>query len=123
MTMRKLAPILLILAASVAVTSTVATARTSTAKSTTRTVKVGDDYFVGDGKARTVTVKRNTRVRWKWAGNSAHDVTVRKGPVKFRSPVKSSGTYSRKMTRIGTYRIYCSIHGAAAQSMTLKVVR
>jgi plastocyanin len=41
--------------------------------------------------------------------------------VKFRSSAKSSGTYKRKLTRAGTYRIYCSIHGAADQSMKLVV--
>jgi plastocyanin len=33
----------------------------------------------------------------------------------------SSGTYSKKVTKAGTYKIFCSIHGAANQSMILKV--
>jgi plastocyanin len=41
--------------------------------------------------------------------------------VKFRSSAKTSGTYKRKMTRAGTYRIYCTIHGAGDQSMRLVV--
>jgi plastocyanin len=48
-------------------------------------------------------------------------VVVRSGPAKFRSGAKSSGTFKRKLTRAGTYRIYCSIHGAADQSMKLVV--
>jgi len=32
-----------------------------------------------------------------------------------------SGSYTRRMTRRGTYRIVCKIHGGADQSMTLRV--
>jgi plastocyanin len=88
---------------------------------TTRTIKIGDNYFVRDGSAPTVTVKRDTRVTWRWAGNSPHNVTVRTGPVRFHSTTKTTGTYVKRLTRRGTYKIYCSIHGAADQSMTLVV--
>jgi plastocyanin len=88
---------------------------------TTRTVKVGDNYFVRDGSAPTVTVTRNTRVRWTWVGDSVHNVVVSRGPVKFRSKRMTSGTYARTMRTRGTYRIFCEIHGAADQSMTLRV--
>jgi plastocyanin len=87
----------------------------------TTSVKVGDDYFVRDGGVPTVTVKRGDTVRWRFAGDSAHNVRVKSGPVKFASPVKSSGTYAKKLTKAGTYRIYCEIHGLDDQSMILKV--
>jgi plastocyanin len=91
---------------------------------TTKSVKIGDNYYVRDGKPfPTVTVKRNTRVRWNFRGDKPHDVTVSKGPVKFASKAMSEGSYSRKMTRRGTYKIYCTIHGAGDQSMTLRVTR
>ncbi len=95
----------------------------SVAAAATRTIKVGDDYFVKDGRAQTVTVKKDTRVRWTWVGDSAHNVTVTKGPVRFHSKDQTTGTYSKKMTRRGTYKIVCTIHGASKQSMTLRVVR
>jgi plastocyanin len=41
--------------------------------------------------------------------------------VKFHSSARTSGTFKRKLTRAGTYRIYCTIHGAADQSMRLVV--
>jgi len=88
---------------------------------TIRTVKVGDNYFVRDGGTPTVTVTRDTRVRWRWSGNSFHDVTVVGGPVRFKSRAMDSGSYTRRMTRRGTYRIVCKIHGGADQSMTLRV--
>ena len=88
---------------------------------TTRTIKVGDDYFVKDDTKITVSVRRNTRVKWIWRGASPHNVTVSRGPVRFRSKTMTEGSYARTMKRAGTYRIYCTIHGRADQSMTLKV--
>ena len=69
----------------------------------------------------TVTVKANTRVTWRWAGDSDHDVSVSRGPIRFHSKIQSSGTYSRLMTRRGTYKLFCEVHGAADQSMILVV--
>jgi plastocyanin len=86
-----------------------------------RSVKVGDNYFVRPSGVPTITVKKGTTVTWRFDGSNLHTVVVRSGPAKFRSSAKSSGTYKRKLTRSGTYRIYCSIHGAADQSMKLVV--
>ena len=86
-----------------------------------RSVKVGDNYFVRSSGVPTVTVKKGSTVTWRFAGNNLHTVVVRSGPVKFRSGARSSGTFKRKLTRAGTYRIYCSIHGAGDQSMKLVV--
>lgn len=93
----------------------------ATAVAATKTVTVGDDFYVRDGGVPTVTVKRNDTVKWVFRGDSSHDVTVSKGPVKFKSPIKVSGSYSKRMTRRGTYSIFCSIHGAKDQSMKLVV--
>lgn len=87
----------------------------------TKSVKVGDNFFVRDGGVPTVTVKRGDTVRWRFVGDSAHNVRVKSGPVKFRSPVKRSGVFAKKLTKAGTYRIFCEIHGAADQSMILRV--
>lgn len=85
----------------------------------TSSVKVGDNYFVKHGGAK-VTVKKGTTVKWSFKGKSVHNVTVKSGPAKFHSKNLSSGTYSEKVTKAGTYKIYCTIHGAA-MSMTLVV--
>jgi hypothetical protein len=89
----------------------------------TKSVKVGDDWFVsGSGSAApTVTIKRNDTVRWRFVGGDEHTVSVKSGPAKFSSPAKQSGTYVKKITKAGTYRIYCKIHGME-QSMKLKVI-
>src|SRR4051794_13717503 len=81
----------------------------------TKTVKIGDNFF----KPRTVTVKRGTKVVWKWTGSAPHNVTVTKGPKRFHSRTQTSGHYSATPHRRGTYRIVCTIH--AGMAMTLKV--
>lgn len=99
--------------------TTAAAAVAIPAYAATKTVKVGDDYFVRDSGVPTVTVKKNDTVRWRFAGDSPHNVTVKSGPVKFKSMTKSSGSYSKKVTRAGLYRIVCTIHDG--QKMNLRV--
>ena len=105
-------------AAAVATCGTLATPGLS---ATTKSIKIGDNYFVRPSGVPIVAVTRNTRVTWRWTGDSAHDVKVSSGPIKFKSRVQTEGTYSRTMTRRGTYRIFCQIHSASDQSMVLRV--
>ena len=86
-----------------------------------KSIKVGDDYYVRPSGVPKVTVSKGTTVKWRFVGDSPHTVTVSKGPSKFNSGLKRSGTYSRKMKKRGTYTIYCTIHGAANQKMKLVV--
>ena len=88
----------------------------------TRSVKVGDYYFVRKGSVPTVTVKRNTKVTWRWAGKELHNVAVTKGPARFTSSYKKRGSYSRTLSKTGTYTIVCTIH-QPDMTMKLKVVR
>ncbi len=94
----------------------------ATALAATKTVKVGDNWFVRDSSGTpTVTVKAGDTVKWTFVGDSSHDVSVTKGPVKFRSPIKSSGSYKKVMKKRGTYSIICTIHGKSDQAMKLVV--
>jgi plastocyanin len=86
-----------------------------------RKVSVGDNFFVRDGGTPTVAVSKGTRVTWVWKGRSLHNVTVTKGPAKFRSGSKTSGRFSKRLTRSGSYTIVCTVHGARDQSMKLVV--
>ena len=79
------------------------------------TVRVADDIF----RPGTLTVRNGTTVVWRWVGESPHNVKVRRGPEKFGSRTKRSGTYRHRMRRGGRYRIVCTIHPGMA--MTLKV--
>ena len=88
----------------------------------TRTVKVADNYYVRKGSVPTVSVKKGTKVTWRWAGKEMHNVSVTKGPVKFRSSFKTTGTYSKRVKRTGTYTIVCTIH-QPDMAMKLRVTR
>lgn len=102
------------------VMSTAAIAAPATAA--TKTVKVGDIWFISKAKNHgTVTAKVGDTVKWTWVGKMAHNVTVTSGPAKFKSKTQTKGSYSKKLTKAGTYKIICTIHGVKAQSMTLKV--
>ena len=82
----------------------------------TKTVQVKDNKFV----ASSITVKKGTTVKWVWKGEAPHDVSVTKGPAKFKSKVQTSGTFSKKLTKKGTYSIVCTIH-APGMKMVVKV--
>jgi len=86
-----------------------------------KSVKVGDNYYVRPSGVPTVTVSKGTTVAWNFRGSAPHTVTVSRGPVKFNSGVRSSGSYRKKMRRRGTYTIFCAIHGARDQKMKLVV--
>lgn len=85
-----------------------------------KAVKVDDNYFVRAGAARTVSVDRNDTVVWEWEGRNPHNVTVTRGPVRFASRTKNSGSYRKKLSRRGSYKILCTIH-APGMRMTLRV--
>lgn len=84
-------------------------------------ITVGDNYFVRDSGVPVVQAKQGAKVKWVWRGKSLHNVKVTKGPVKFGSPSKSSGSFSKRVTKKGTYTIICTVHGASDQSMKLVV--
>jgi plastocyanin len=90
------------------------------ALSARKTVEVDDNYFVREGDPPTVMVERYDRVVWEWEGRNPHNVTVTRGPVKFKSTTKTSGTYRKRVTRRGTYKIVCTIHRPQMR-MTLRV--
>lgn len=74
----------------------------------TKNVTVGDNFF----SPSSVSIKRNDSVRFRWNGTSRrHNVSVRSGPVKFKSKTKrGSYTYTRKFGTKGTYKLYCTLH-------------
>jgi plastocyanin len=82
----------------------------------TKTVTIGDNFF----KPKSVRVSKSSTVKWVWKGRNPHNVTVTSGPVKFSSPTKTKGTFSKKLAKRGTYKIICTVHGAR-QSLTIKV--
>ena len=92
----------------------------ASAPSATR-VKIGDNYFVRPAGVPTVTVAKGTRVKWVWTGKSLHNVKAIAGPSRFGSSSMTSGSYSKRMRKRGTYTIICTVHGASDQKMKLVV--
>ena len=86
-----------------------------------KTVRVGDNYFVRPAGVPTVKASKGTTVTWRWRGSAPHNVTVTRGPQRFRSATKTSGSFSRRIRKRGPYTIVCTIHGAADMSMNLRV--
>jgi plastocyanin len=74
--------------------------------SATKRVEVGDLYF----RSRSIAVQSGDTVRWVWVGEAPHNVTVTRGPRKFRSRTKTGGAYAKRLSRRGTYRYVCTVH-------------
>jgi len=99
-----------------AATAVAAGALAIPALAATTTVQVKDNKFA----PTSITVKKGTTVKWVWKGKAPHNVSVTKGPAKFRSTTQVKGSYSKKLTKAGTYSILCTIH-APGMKMTVKV--
>jgi plastocyanin len=82
----------------------------------TKTVQVKDNVFA----PKTITVSKGTTVKWVWKGKAPHNVKVTKGPARFASTTQTKGSFSKKLTKKGTYSILCTIH-APDMKMTVKV--
>ncbi|MEO8688754.1 MAG: plastocyanin/azurin family copper-binding protein [Solirubrobacteraceae bacterium] len=105
----------------IAIAACVLAALAADALASTTRIKVGDNYYVRARGVPKVTVSKGTTVKWRFGTGIPHSVTVSRGPAKFNSGVKSSGTYTKKVTKRGTYTIYCTIHGGSDQKMKLVV--
>ncbi|HMJ34096.1 MAG TPA: plastocyanin/azurin family copper-binding protein [Baekduia sp.] len=104
------------LVAAVAATALAAGALAIPAFAATKTVSVKDNLFA----PKSITVSKGTTVKWVWKGKAPHNVKVTKGPVKFSSTTQTKGTFSKKLTKTGTYSILCTIH-APDMTMTIRV--
>jgi plastocyanin len=82
----------------------------------TRSVTVKNFKFT----PRSLTVSKGTTVRWSFRDSAAHNVKVTKGPAKFHSRNIKRGTYSKKLTRRGTYRIICTLHPFMHETVKVK---
>jgi plastocyanin len=85
-----------------------------------KTIGVHDNYY---GPAK-VTVKAGTTVRWVWEddANDVHDVKLQSAPAgvrKFQTePLAIGDTFSKKLTKPGTYKIICTFH---EEEMTMRI--
>jgi plastocyanin len=86
----------------------------------TKTVNIGDDWFVhsaGGKSVKTVTISRGSTIKWVWHGHHRHQAFQIGGPGHFHSPPHTGhGTFSHKFTKRGLYKFVCPF-----QSMYMNV--
>ena len=58
-----------------------------------------------------LSIRRGSRITWRFGDETRHDATLAAGPVGFASPSSADGErWSRSFDTPGEYRIYCSLH-------------
>ena len=84
----------------------------------TAKVDLGTSYYA----PAKLKIGKGDKVRFKWNPSfDLHDVNVKSGPQRFKSPLQASGTWTRKFTKPGKYVLYCTQH--SDMGMTLVVRR
>jgi len=92
----------------------------ATALAATRSVKVGDNWFVRPGSPVTVAIRKGSSVKWEWVGRRPHNVTANAGPARFHSRTQRRGTFTKRFTRRGLYTIVCTIHPGMEMKVRVK---
>jgi plastocyanin len=83
------------------------------------TVEVGDTYF----GPPNVGVRRGALLRWRFLGETLHNVTLANGPRGFSSAnLSRDREYAYRFRKPGTYRLYCGLHPVGMTS-TVRVRR
>jgi plastocyanin len=72
-----------------------------------RSVSVGDNFF----KPASITVSKGSLITFRWTGSGLHNVTRTSGPSFTKCGDRTSGRCPRRMSRRGTLRLICTIHG------------
>jgi plastocyanin len=109
--MRRVALLAVIVCAAAAVPAFAAGQSAVTAG--TKTVKVGDNYY----RARSVRIRRGSKVIWRWGGHRRHDVyftSAPRGAKPRRCKAQRHGKCSRSFRKRGTYEYVCTLHGNMA---------
>jgi plastocyanin len=120
---RRLVAIVLTGAAVTAAAPALAVAPDGARKPQKRTVEVADNFY----SPKKLTVNLKSRITWKWTEESAdvHDVKLTSAPKgfkKFQTEPGSAGfTYSKTLTKPGTYRFLCTFHEEDNMRMTIVV--
>ena len=80
-------------------------------------VDLGTSYYA----PAKLTVTRGDKVRFVWRPSfDLHDVNVKSGPQRFKSPLQASGSWSRKFSKPGRYVLYCSQHSDMGMTLTVR---
>jgi Tol biopolymer transport system component len=85
-----------------------------------RQVAIVDNAFHRGLDRPTIHLRPGQRLTWLWRSGQSHQVMLAAGARALRSPTQSSGRFSIRLTRPGTYEFECSIH-APGMRMTAVV--
>jgi plastocyanin len=116
---RRTMTVLVAIAALAAIPALGGSAGGATGSARTTTIKLGDNFF----KPARKTIRRGTKVRFRWVGRNPHNVTKTRGPGgRFRSRTTSRRgiNFAKRFTKRGTYRLICTIHPTEMR-LTLRV--
>ena len=86
-------------------------------------IEVVDNFY----NPRKLTVNLKSRITWNWTDEAAdvHDVKLTSAPKgfkKFQTEPGSAGfTYSKTLTKPGTYKFICTFHEEDNMRMTIVV--
>jgi plastocyanin len=83
----------------------------------TQTVALKDTFFA----PKSMTIARGATIKFRWVGQLPHNVTVRRGPQRFRTPNFTHGhTLLHRFTVSGRYLIVCTIHPGMELNLRVK---
>jgi plastocyanin len=71
-------------------------------------------------RPRRLSVPSGAVVRWRFGDPIQHDVTLASGPRGFASAYTVRGTYRKRLTVPGQYKVFCSLH-PVTMSQTIEV--
>jgi plastocyanin len=67
-----------------------------------------------------VTVAPGGTVTWVWTGNNGHGVSFDDASIT-ASTIQSTGTYTVRFPRAGSFSFFCTVHGRSVESGTVTV--
>ena len=81
------------------------------------TVEIGNGFYSPAAK----TIRQGDRIRFRWIPSfEIHNVHVKSGPERFKSPTQAAGTWSRRFAERGKFVLYCTEHEAMTMRLTVK---
>lgn len=116
----KWSPILLA-ALAVPFVASPATGSPSAESSATERISVRDDRF----SPKSASIRRRTKVVWRWSGDNPHNVRFRRVPSGVKRPkgsdTQTSGRFARTLRDRGRYRYVCTIHEDIGMEGSIRV--
>ncbi len=80
------------------------------------TVDVGNGFYGPSAE----TIKQGDKVRFKWIPSlDMHNVHVKSGPERFKSPTQAAGTWTRRFSKPGKFVLYCTEHADMTMKLTV----